>query len=515
MQKLFIVAILFFLVSCCSLNLQGEAAVNYKKAGENRHELYKAVRYFQKKGDPQQIEALYFLLENMDEHSYVEYAVYDSNDVEFEFNVLDYPDYDSMVEYMETVEKEIGELHYTRKTHLPDLETITAHILIENIEQSFEVWRTQKWAQDISFETFCELILPYRGSNEPLESFRLWFREYYSDLPGKLENASDPIEAAGYINTELIKWFTFDPRFYWHPTDQGLTEMRENGLGRCEDMTNLAIYAMRANGLPVTSDYTPYWADTGNNHAWNAILSEDGMAIPFMGCEANPGHYNLRPKMAKAYRKTFSRQKDNLVFKLEDWEDAPPWLSGKYYTDVTEQYTDAINVRVKLARTIPDSTNYAYLCVFNSGDWKAIHWGKISDNQVVFTNMGKDIMYLPMFYVHEELIPAGNPFILHSSNEAEIITGSESTVDLRLVSTTKVTVEDATEGKDIVHLTEGNEYELFYWHDGWQSAGGITSGKDPIQFQDVPANRLYWLVEKESRREERIFTWDKNQQVWW
>lgn len=37
-------------------------------------------------------------------------------------------------------------------------------------------------------------------------------------------------------------------------------------------MTNLAIFAMRANGLAVTSDYTPFWADSSNNHAWNAIL---------------------------------------------------------------------------------------------------------------------------------------------------------------------------------------------------------------------------------------------------
>ena len=79
-------------------------------------------------------------------------------------------------------------------------------------------------------------------------------------------------------------------------------------------MTNLTIYAMRANGLAVTSDYTPYWANSGNNHAWNAIVTPGGEVIPFMGAESNPGKYHLANKVAKVYRKTFGKQKANLAF---------------------------------------------------------------------------------------------------------------------------------------------------------------------------------------------------------
>jgi len=145
-----------------------------------------------------------------------------------------------------------------------------------------------------------------------------------------MADPSDPIEAAVLINDDIKSWFKFDPRFYYHPTDQGLSEMLENGMGRCEDMTNITIYAMRANALGITSDYTPYWANSGNNHAWNAIVAPDGKVTPFMGAESNPGKYRLANKMAKTYRKTFSKQKNNLVFQKKKQEKVPGWLAGKY-----------------------------------------------------------------------------------------------------------------------------------------------------------------------------------------
>ncbi|NOZ07989.1 MAG: transglutaminase domain-containing protein [FCB group bacterium] len=508
--------VVFLAVSCTCFTITDTIAENYEKAGSNRQELRKALIYFSHKGDSLQLAALNFLIRNMDEHSYVEFGIFDSNDVEIQFDVLDYTDYDAMVAAMDTMEVEYGELHYARKTLSPDLTTITADLLIENIELAFQVWQEKSWAQKLSFETFCELILPYRGSNEPVEKFRQWFLDRYRDIPLNGNKADDPIAAAEYINDDLKQWFKFDPRYYRHPTDQGLDEMRTTGRGRCEDMTNLAIYAMRANGLPVTSDYTPYWANIGNNHAWNAILSPEGKAVPFMGCEANPGHYVLFGKLAKAYRKTYSRQTDNLASRLLEWESAPRWLSGSYYADVTGEYTETADVTLNLSRQIPDSTRFAYLCVFNSGEWQAIHWGKLEGSAVTFTDMGTGIAYLPMFYVHEELLPADAPFILTTEGQIIPLDGSSSApVDLQLISTTRVKFEAATEARDIVALNEGKTYILKYWNDGWTDVGEQQAGSDPLIFKEVPGDRLYWLVEKDSRREERIFTWENGRQVWW
>ncbi len=515
-KKLLPILLLLWLVSCSSLKISDSISENYKKAGPNRIELRKALIYFTQKGDSLQLAALNYLIRNMDEHSFVEFAIYDSNDVEIKYDVLDYTDYDALVSAMDDLEEEHGELHYGRKTNASDLRTITADVLIDNIELAFQAWLSRKWAKNLPFEEFTELILPYRGSNEPVEKFRSWFMERYRDLPPEIAVKNDPIKVAQYINEDLKKWFGFDPRYYMHPTDQGFNEMRVNKLGRCEDMTNLAIYAMRANGLPVTSDYTPYWANTGNNHAWNAIISEDGNAVPFMGCEANPGNYGLPGKLAKAYRKTFSRQTDNLASRLYEWEKAPRWLSGSYYTDVTSEYTETTDITLKLIHDIPDSTRFAYICVFNSGDWQAIHWGELQGEQVTFTELGTGVAYLPMFFVHDELRPAGDAFILLDGGVLQTLKGSNnSVVTLSLTSTTKVKFEAATEGKELIHLKEGKTYLLKYWDDGWIDFGEKTAGGDPLVFENIPADRLYWLVEKDSRREERIFTWGNGKQIWW
>ena len=43
-------------------------------------------------------------------------------------------------------------------------------LLVSNIEWAFKVWREQPWGKNVSFEQFCEYILPYRIGNEGIGS---------------------------------------------------------------------------------------------------------------------------------------------------------------------------------------------------------------------------------------------------------------------------------------------------------------------------------------------------------
>jgi hypothetical protein len=329
-----------------------------------------------------------------------------------------------------------------------------------------------------------------------------------------MQDPSDPVEAARLINDDIRSWFSFDERYYFHPTDQGLAEMLSTRMGRCEDMTNLTIYAMRANGLAVTSDYTPHWANAGNNHAWNAILTRDGRVVPFMGAEAHPGEYRLRYRAAKVYRKMFAQQKDNLAFQRNENEKVPSWLSGKSYIDVTSDYTDVSDVVTRFEQPVPDSIYHSYLCVFNTGEWKAIHWAAIEGQQAVFTDMGCEVVYLLAFYINETLEPAGPPFILQKDRSVRYLVGhADSTITVHLTATEPTYDVSDTEGA--FRLTPGTEYELFYWQDGWQSLGTSVATELPLESADVPAGRLYWLVASGSDKEERIFTVEDSGQVWW
>jgi hypothetical protein len=356
------------------IRVPDDVRVVLEKAGDNRVELERVIARYHYAGadDSLKLAAAYFLIGNMEGHSYVTFELRDSAGAEIEFANTDYVNYDSLLAAWEVMEKEHPGLDFEKKDAIEDIASIKAEFLIDNIDRAFAAWQSRPWARGFSFEDFREYILPYRGSNEPLENWRAHFMEKYSGIESTMTDPSDAVEAARIINKDVMTYFTFDPRYYYHPTDQGLGEMLSGHLGRCEDMTNITIYAMRANGLAVTSDYTPYWANSGNNHAWNAIVTPNSRAIPFMGAEANPGEYSLANKLAKVYRKMYSKQADNLTFQTRKQVGVPGWLAGKSYIDVTQDYIPTRDITVTLEKPAPDTVDVAYICVFNDGEWEPI-----------------------------------------------------------------------------------------------------------------------------------------------
>lgn len=486
-------------------------------AGDNRAQLEQVIQHFKDDGNVIKEEAAYFLIGNMKEHGYAIFKLVDSTGQKVDFDVLSYPDYDALLDGWDEIEDQRGSIHFELDTLIKDYESIQADYLIKNIDLAYKAWDENPWAQHLAFEQFCEYALPYRSSNEPMEDWRSYFIKELSWVKDSLKDPSDPIEAACLVNDYIKSWFRFDPRYYEHPTDQGLAEILDKKMGRCEDMTNIAIYAMRALAIPVMSDFTPYWANTGNNHAWNAILDKHDSTVIFMGGEANPGEYKLGHVLAKAYRKTYSIQKQSLAEKLAPGEKAPPYLNTNSITDVTSQYVPVSRVKIRLNQEVPDSSSFAYICVFNSGEWKAIDYTRPYGQSAQFTKMGMGIAYLPAFYFEEEIIPAGNAFILSDSGKVEYkIPKGDKRIELKLFSTTQRITKETTDFIEHAEFNPGKIYILYYWQDKWVEAGKQTAGDGPLVFKNIPTDAIYWLVEEDSRKEERIFTVDiEGKQEWW
>jgi len=65
-------------------------------------------------------------------------------------------------------------------------------------------------------------------------------------------------------------------------------------------------------------------------------------------------------------------------------------------------------------------------------------------------------------------------------------------------------------------IKEGEEYELSYWNRGWVSLGRqIGTDKQYLEYDNAPLNALFWLRNLTKGREERIFTYEDGEQVWW
>jgi len=473
-----------------------------QKAGDNRAELEVVLDHYPE--ESQKHEAACFLIENMAGHNYAELLFFDVNDVLVEFDALSFSNYEEASAAMSAIEKERGEVHYAKGEVVEDTQSITAEYLIDNIDLAFHGWKTNPWSKDLSFEDFCEYVLPYRGSNEPVESWRGELIEKFSNLASEMENPTDPKEAGRLLEQKANQIIGFDPIFYLHPTDQGFAEMKQRGMGRCEDMTNMQIYAMRAGGVAVASDYTPHWAKSGNNHAWSVVIDADGK-----------GYAPISGVAAKVYRKTFSEQLDSLGAKLEEDEKAPRWLKGKYYKDVTDSYVETSDVQLMVS---PSSEKYAYLCVFNSGQWKAIQWSTIEHNVANFRGMGRDILYLPAFFVGEEIVAAGQPFILHKDGSTRTVQTDGIRVDVSTTESTdkRVTYEGMTDESVSVPLNVGKEYHLQQWVDGaWKNISTAVGFEKPMTFIAVTSGGLYWLIEVDGNREERPFTIEDGKIVRW
>ena len=102
---------------------------------------------------------------------------------------------------------------------------------------------------------------------------------------------------------------------------------------------------------------------------------------------------------------------------------------------------------VRFEEAVPDSVDIAYLCVFNSGEWQAIHWGRIEGDSVTFTDMGVSVMYLPALYLNEEIVPWGPPLELRADCETtNYVKRDKEKVDTRLAFTTMRTLAVSTDG---------------------------------------------------------------------
>ncbi len=473
-----------------------------EKAGKNRSELEAVLNHYPQ--GSQENAAARFLIENMSGHNYTELLFFNEDDELVEFDALSYENYDEASAAMSAIEKERGEVHYAKGEVVEDTQFITSEYLIENIDLAFRGWRTNPWSKDLSFNDFCEYVLPYRGSNEPIESWRGELMERFANLSDEMENPTDPKEAGRLLEQKANQIIGFDPIFYLHPTDQGFAEMKQRGLGRCEDMTNMQIYARRAGGVAVASDYTPHWAKSGNNHAWSVVIGADGK-----------GYAPISGVAAKVYRKTFSEQLDSLGAKLEDGEKAPRWLKRKYYKDVTDSYVHTSDVSVGVA---PTDEKYAYLCVFNSGHWKAIQWSDIENNVASFSGMGRDILYLPALFVDDEIVAAGHPFILHKDGSTRTILNEGVKVSVSTYESTsdRVTYEGRTDESISVPLKVGTQYKLHEWADGdWKEISTTIGTEEAMELSEVSSGSLYWLVNADGDREERPFTIEDSQIVRW
>jgi len=166
--RAFYLCLTFVIVACA--RYPSDVVQALKLAGDNRAELEKVLEHYStRKEDKLKLKAAYFLIANIPYHYAVHNEMVDSFRIYLDENE---PNKASWVNFRSDFKRQ------NEKDQIkPDLQFITSEYLIRNIDFSFAVWQETPWGKYYSFDVFCEEILPYRVSHEPLA---YWKEEYYA-----------------------------------------------------------------------------------------------------------------------------------------------------------------------------------------------------------------------------------------------------------------------------------------------------------------------------------------------
>jgi hypothetical protein len=470
----------------------------------HKHKYAKAFQHYSQPKDSLKLRALNYIIDNLDDQYH-----YNSRTFEKYKSIL-LDGKERTVSDIQTLYDSLSRSSSDYLQEIKDANYITNEFLIDNIDQAFMAWQ-KPWGKNISFNEFCEYILPYKSSNEKPEYWRKDVAKYYKNIIDSNINNTDPKLAVNQINRELATWYTVSLT-YNSPTDIGFNIARRVKTGSCDNSSKMALYAMKAMGLPVAYDYVPHWANRSGDHSWNALVYKKNV-FTFNAAEGSIGSHKvefigvgrMKYKRAKVFRKTFAANKESLYYINNGGEEIPQLFKNTRFRDVTDQYIPTSNVEIE---TDVKPNKFAYLCVFDNQNWVPVHWGEIKSGEVSFDKMGRDAAYIPAVYSDGGMLPISDPIIVIKDGTVLTLKADPGTkIDLSL---TRKYPDDETN-----KIKPGDQYELFYWSNGWVSLGRKVANGKVLKFASAPENALFWLRDLTEGKQERIFTYENGQQVWW
>lgn len=387
---------IFGLLLLCSCANNHRLNVALELAESNRGELEKVLLHYKDSG--QKYDAACFLIENMPKcYSYKGWLI----------DTLRYwkatTDSFGNIDNKQVVKWEKYPASMMNKEY--DIHVITADYLIRNIDQAFEAWKKRPWNKNLSFDDFCELILPYRIGNETLEDWRSAYSQEFSFLLDSVYTGTDMLEAVNVV-LDHIKERGFRFNIDFDTPHMGALYLLANRAGKCVDACDLTLYALRSLGIPATIDMYIYESESRMGHTWNVVRDTVGnyFNINFFGITPSKRDVDGR-RIGKVYRYTYGLQNDNLKF-LKSKDEIPPLFRHCFIKDVSEDY-----FKDNLELNLPDvKADYVYLGLFRSlSAGEGVAMAELKRGKATFKNIESEMIYLPLGYENSTYKPIGYP----------------------------------------------------------------------------------------------------------
>lgn len=415
---------IFFLIYSCDDTSNTYLEEALELAGENRYELEKVLEHFA--DDTLKLAAARFLIENMPEH----YSYH--GDSIHEYYLIAKDIFASEL----SPDQQRDTLLYISRTQFPDIDkntisdvnVIKSDFLIKSIDQAFHEWRTRPWAQHLTFDEFCEWLLPYKTVElQELDSWRDTLSTYYTWGLNNMVHDDDMYETAvNAVNTvrNEIGWRT-KPYGLWdehgYPLLSAAT-MHRITFGTCKDYVTLAVSTYRSVGIPCVIDETPYWGRYRAGHNWYTILNNRGEELTSeWDVSSMPGTaFFIDKRIPKVYRNTYAINRERQEYARKSAYKHPFSVCQK---DVTDQYFRTSDIEIPLFSNISLAENYVYIATFTGigADWSIVDFGHVVKGKGCFRRMGRNVLYIVLGFDGNQLRPISLPFILHTDGSIQYI----------------------------------------------------------------------------------------------
>ena len=361
-RHLFVYALLaMMLLTACGRNDRLlEYALQF--ADSNRGELEKVLAHYKDSG--QKYDAARFLIENMPQY-------YERRGMSVDSGKAALATVDSTGMVLPELVRQWGHPDMQALEKVYDAHMVTADFLIRNIDYAFDSWKQRPWNKYLPFDDFCELILPYRIDDEPLEEWRELYGKRYAFLLDSVYKGSDVVEAAATVG-RCLKEEGFEYNWEFGLPHLGASFLMNHRVGTCMDACDLTLYAMRSLGIPVAVDYYVYSSETRKGHTWNSVRDTTGA---FWGMWVTDKEW----KRGQVYR---DGRKSGKIFRKRFGTPRHVDASADYFPDT---------LRVEVSGRSPE---YLFLGIFHpKGKWVIADVAEVCRGEAVFPHVESDAIY--------------------------------------------------------------------------------------------------------------------------
>lgn len=416
-MKNYLLVILLALTACTPLPQGVEESL--KIAGSNKWELRKTLRHYRKQeADSLKYKAALFLIDHMKWHGNASEVKFPDSTIPglveradtFYYSTMgDVPNSainkkeikDKLAAFGKTFQEEIKQMAiqppYREKIAFDDLKNIDADFLISHIDNAFERWENSPFAQHLTFEDFCEYLLPYRALST--NSLTLNGADIYR-LFGKQLDRAEPYSMATVITRYNV--YMNNMRNILGPKTVGdylgYYELFFKKTLECVEQCEMECNILRAYGIPTVIDINVGNREFVGQH--HHIVTFDSLMKPhpFHGEAGFPGgkSWGYRADIKfNIYRSLFGAQKNSPLFLKKETEKLPINFYDPCIEDVTSYIKKVYPLTLPLAHKTENNLAWLYSYANNADGYRAITWGMVDSTgtQVYFKNVVSDMLY--------------------------------------------------------------------------------------------------------------------------